>query len=90
LLSGLVFVLARPRRYFVNPIFGLKFALLVPAMASAWVLHRLVLREPDVENAERAPRLVIKSVATLSLLLWLSVAMAGRWIAYTDYLFPPE
>ena len=28
LLSGLPFVFARPQRYFTNPIFGLKFALL--------------------------------------------------------------
>ena len=90
LISGLVFVLARPRRYFVNPVFGLKFALLLPAIICAWFLHRLVMREPDVENAELRQRILIRSVAALSLLLWLSVALAGRWIAYADYLFPPE
>jgi hypothetical protein len=89
-LSGLVFVLARPRRYFSNPIFGIKFALLVPAIACAWLLHRLVMRKPDVENADFPNRMLIKAVAALSLLLWLGVAMAGRWIAYVDYVFPAE
>ncbi len=28
--------------------------------------------------------------AALSLLLWLGVVMAGRWIAYSDYIFWPE
>jgi hypothetical protein len=31
-----------------------------------------------------------KLVAALSLLLWVSVVLAGRWIAYADYLFPEE
>jgi len=83
LISGLVFVLARPRRYFVNPVFGIKFALLVPAIACALLLQRLATRES-------APPVMIRAIAGLSLLLWLGVAMAGRWIAYTDYLFPPE
>jgi hypothetical protein len=29
-------------------------------------------------------------IAALSLLLWIGVVLAGRWIAYVDYLFPPE
>jgi hypothetical protein len=90
LVSGLVFVLARPRRYFVNPVFGLKFALLVPAIASALFLQRLIARDSVAGSSELARPLLIKAVAALSLLLWLSVAMAGRWIAYVDYLFPPE
>jgi hypothetical protein len=89
LISGLVFVMARPRRYFVNPVFGIKFALLVPAIACALLLHRLAVRESTAVNGFGRP-VLIKAVAGLSLLLWLGVAMAGRWIAYADYLFPPE
>ncbi len=31
-----------------------------------------------------------KLIAAVSLLLWIGVVLAGRWIAYVDYLFPPE
>ena len=82
LLSGLMFVFARPRRYFTNPIFGLKFALLVPAIALAAVLHLVSVRKPDAVST--------KVIAAVSLLLWVCVVLAGRWIAYVDYLFPEE
>ena len=82
LLSGLPFVIARPQRYFSNPVFGLKFALLVPAIALAAVLHIVSVRKPD--------SLGTKLTAAVSLLLWVGVVLAGRWIAYADYLFPEE
>jgi cytochrome bd-type quinol oxidase subunit 2 len=82
LLSGAMFVIARPRRYFTNPIFGLKFALLVPAIALAAVLHLVSVRKPD--------SLSTKVLAAVSLSLWVGVVLAGRWIAYVDYLFPEE
>jgi len=82
LLSGSMFVIARPQRYFTNPIFGLKFALLVPAIALAAVLHLVGVRKPDAVST--------KVIAAVSLLLWVCVVLAGRWIAYVDYLFPEE
>jgi len=82
LLSGSMFVIARPQRYFTNPIFGLKFALLVPAIALAAVLHLVSVRKPDAVST--------KVIAAVSLLLWVCVVLAGRWIAYVDYLFPEE
>lgn len=82
LLSGLPFVIARPQRYFTNPIFGIKFALLLPAVALAAVLHLLTVRKPDYRGT--------KLLATISLLLWIGVVLAGRWIAYVDYLLPEE
>jgi hypothetical protein len=82
LLSGLPFVLARPHRYFTNPVFGLKFALLLPAVALAAMLHVLGNRKPEHWGA--------KAIAAVSLLLWIGIVLAGRWIAYVDYLFPQE
>jgi hypothetical protein len=78
--SGLVFICAQPYRYFDNPIFRLKFALMVPAIATTLAFHR----RPDARG-----RLAVV-LAALSLGLWIGVVMAGRWIAYVDYLFPVE
>ena len=78
--SGLVFICAQPHRYFANPIFQLKFTLLVPAVALAAVFHTVNLGEG----------LLAKFLAAVSLCLWIGVAMAGRWIAYVDYLWPVE
>jgi len=83
LVSGAMFVIATPGRYFDNPIFGIKFALLIPAIALAAVMQY-------VHRSEPKSRASVKAVAALSLLLWVGVVLAGRWIAYVDYLFPTE
>jgi hypothetical protein len=80
--SGIVFVLARPHRYLTNPVFGFKFAMLFPALALTALLFGIVRRQPV--NAQS------RVVAALSLSCWLGVVFAGRWIAYSDYLFPVE
>jgi hypothetical protein len=83
LVSGGMFVLARPQRYFTNPVFGLKFAILVPALVFAAWLYRSLKRNAAVDGKVRA-------LAALNLIAWVGVILAGRWIAYADYLFPPE
>jgi hypothetical protein len=81
--SGAMFVVTRPGRYFTNPVFEIKFALLLPAIVLAVLMQRMFAKNP-------APRMSVKVVAALSLLLWFGVVMAGRWIAYRDYIFPTE
>ncbi len=88
-LSGLPFLLARPARYFNNPVFQIKFSLLLPAIILAILFYRLSLRESDYWDAGSNRRVTAKLIALTSLLLWLGVVMAGRWIAYADYLFWP-
>jgi hypothetical protein len=85
LLTGMPFVLARPYRYFMNPVFGWKIAFLVPALALTLAFH-LLGRKPEFWQRSGA-RLAARFGAGLSLLLWIGVMMAGRWIAYSDYLF---
>jgi hypothetical protein len=89
-LSGLTLVLARPLRYAVNPVFGLKFTMLAPAVLLAAVFHLASVRDPSFWERSRARRASAKVMAGLSLLLWIGVVMAGRWIAYADYLFAME
>jgi hypothetical protein len=89
-VSGLVFVFARPNRYLVNPVFGLKFAMLAPAIILGVVFQWASGKDASFWEQSRWRRGLAKTVAGVSLLLWLGVAMAGRWIAYVDYLFPPE
>jgi hypothetical protein len=87
LVSGLIFFLARPQSYVVNPIFKAKFTMLAPALVLAFVFHRTTLRDPQFWTSRRIPARIM---AVVSLVLWIGVVMAGRWIAYADYLFPVE
>lgn len=89
-VSGLVFVFARPHRYFVNPVFGTKFAMLVPALALAATLQLLSARNPGLWKEPSATRTAARAIAALSLVLWIGVVLAGRWVAYADYLFQME
>ena len=85
--TGSVFVIARPLRYFYNPIFAWKLTFLVPAVALAVIVHRLSLRESGYWESSLGRRIAGRLVAGVSLLLWIGVVLAGRWIAYSDYLY---
>ena len=87
-VSGLVFVCSQPTRYLSNPVFGLKFAMLVPAIILAVVFQRGNTRDAGFWEQSRGRSASARTIAAFSLLLWIGVAMAGRWIAYADYLFP--
>ena len=75
-LSGSVFVIARPDRYFYNPIAGWKIVCLLPTIAIALTLHHGTLRKRIAQTL---------SIAMLTLLV--GVVFACRWIAYVDYLY---
>lgn len=85
--SGVVFVLARPGRYLNNPVFQIKFVLLIPAILCTYWLFRITLTRPSFwqDSLWRG-----RTVALASLLLWIGVVFAGRWIAYSEYLFWSE
>jgi len=87
LLTGGVFVLARPGRYFNNPVFQIKFLLLIPAIICSVCLFRVTLRHPKFWNLSLWRGRIL---ALLSLVLWVAVVLAGRWIAYSEYLFWSE
>lgn len=88
LLSGSVFVLALPNRYLHNPVLGIKISMLIPAVVLAVVFARLGSRDTNSWDASLPRKRRAKVMASVSLVLWVMVVLAGRWIAYAEYLFP--
>jgi len=93
-VTGMVFVVARPMRYFSNPVFGIKVALLVPVVLITLYFYvqnkrGKLLRGKSLPGGseELVAPLSLRFFAFLSLLLWLGIVLAGRWIAYAEYLF---
>ncbi|MCB1672226.1 MAG: DUF6644 family protein [Gammaproteobacteria bacterium] len=87
-ISGAFFVLGRPNRYFSNPVFSSKMGFLLGAVALAIFFLAMQKRRPGFWEAPQR-RLLARGLAVLSLGLWIMVLMAGRWIAYLEYLqFP--
>ena len=60
------------------------------AVLLALVVHRLSRRREGYWQQSTRHLGVARVIAAVSILLWVGVVMAGRWIAYSDYLFWPE
>jgi hypothetical protein len=86
-LSGGVFLLALPNRYFDNPVLGFKMVMLLTAVTLALVFYGLSRREEGYWEASPGRQLGAKVIAGASLLIWVTIVLAGRWIAYSFYLF---
>jgi hypothetical protein len=75
-LTGFLLIASEPGRALFRTVFWVKLALIVTATAVT-AAHGLIARDP-------AARLAPRVLAVASLLLWIGVIFAGRWIAYAD------
>ena len=78
LLSGSLLIIAEPFRTITNPVFYLKMGLLLVAIALTFWLASLARRKPAPPTALHV------AVAVLSMLIWVGIIIAGRYIAYTE------
>lgn len=81
LVTGLLLMIAEPRRAVLNPLFQTKMAALLVVGLMTWAM---AARAPHLDGAEagREPAGFAKPLALGSLLLWLAIIALGRWIAY--------
>lgn len=89
LVSGAFFLFARPERYFNNPIFGWKTGFLIAAVLLTLFFHLMSRQQANYWELNPRRLWSARAAALLSLGLWIMVAMAGRWIAYVEYLYYP-
>ncbi len=87
LLTGSAFVIARPARYFYNPIAGIKLICLTTAIGLAILLFHFAKRQTNYWESSSARYKLAQAISLCSILLWVCTVFAGRWIAYLDYLF---
>jgi hypothetical protein len=78
LVTGALLIIAEPVRSLPKPVFYIKMALIVLA---------LIMTSAIAARAHRAPRagattLASKAVAVVYMLVWCSIIIAGRMIAY--------
>jgi len=88
-VSGSFFLFGRPNRYFNNPIFGWKLSFLIPAILLTLFFHLMSKAQTDYWELNSKRLWTARAIALLSLGLWIMVAMAGRWIAYSEYIYFP-
>jgi Family of unknown function (DUF6644) len=84
LASGMLMIIGEPVRSLENPIFQLKMALLVAAIIVTLSYQVPLGRDPEFWDLTGSRRGIARIIAVLSLLLWVGIVFAGRWIAYFD------
>jgi hypothetical protein len=77
---GFLLFSSKAEEYYYNPYFRAKISLLVLVAVHALVFRKSVYREADLD----LPPARAKLAAGLSILLWLSILCAGRYIGYVD------
>ncbi len=88
-VSGAFFLFGRPNRYFNNPIFGWKLSFLIPAIGLTLFFHLMSRQQAGYWELSSKRLWSARAIALVSLALWILVAMAGRWIAYVEYIYYP-
>ena len=84
LLTGLTLIVGEPARTLKNPEFFLKMGLLLAALLVTLACQLPMRRDPDFWHRRSARRWAARLLAIASLLLFAGIAIAGRWIAYTQ------
>ena len=82
LVTGVFLIIAEPARSLANEAFQIKMILLVIVLSIYRYLNQTVFSTSDFPNSSVQVSLISKLWATLSILIWVGIVFAGRWIAY--------
>jgi hypothetical protein len=86
---GILLASSKADTYYPNPYFRIKISLLALVGVHALIFRRSVYRNPHLDRSVAMPR-AARAAACLSLVLWLGILSAGRWIAYYDLVEHPS
>jgi len=84
LLSGSVLIIGEPARALSNPAFILKMSMLATALILMVCFQRGLRRDDRFWEKTPGRRVGARVLAGVSLLLWIGIVFAGRWIAYIN------
>lgn len=84
LVTGILFFCGDPMRY--SPHLGFKVKMILILFAGINALWYLIKLQPLVDKLKPGsePPVIVKTVATISLISWLSVLLLGRLIPYVS------
>ncbi len=81
-LGGVLQIAAEPERSLTNYMFQLKMGLLIAAMGGLIILGRKISAPAAGVEFQHGGAASLKLLGTAVFVLWLAIAVAGRWIAY--------
>ena len=81
--TGVGLVIGEPRRTFDNnPAFQIKIFMLAIAVAMTIAFQVSLRQNAGLWKAVPSSRKTVSALAIVTFMLWLAIAVAGRWIAY--------
>jgi hypothetical protein len=82
MITGMLLFYAIPVRTYHSIFFRLKVVMLIMAGVNVWVFSRTVQRRVDEWDLAAVTPMGARVAATISLVLWAAIIVAGRMIAY--------
>jgi hypothetical protein len=82
LLTGAVLIIGEPARTLVNPVFLAKMTMLIIVVTLTLTVQSRLHRAGDYWESSPSRRSAARAIGAASLLLWVAIIFAGRWIAY--------
>ena len=79
LTTGVILIVGEPSRELLNPYFRAKMAMLATVIVITFIVERKNAKDPDYWESRGAAAAL---TGLASLLLWVGIITAGRWIAY--------
>src|SRR5258708_26598865 len=91
-ISGTLLFFSIPLRSYQNIFFRSKMLLLLLAGLNVWIFHSHVLPSAAAWDVEGVPPRAARIAGAFSLVLWISIVVSGRMIAYNwfDCDRPPQ
>lgn len=84
LITGGLLAIGEPARSLQNPAFHAKMLMLLCVGALTFFFQQMLRGDVAFWELSPARRTTAKMAAVVSLLLWVGIVFAGRWIAYMD------
>ena len=84
LCTGTILIIGEPARSLQNPAFQFKMVCLILAMSVTYALQRPLRADPSHWDTTAGRRMAARLIAVVSMILWVSIIFAGRWIAYMN------
>ena len=83
--AGVLLFFAIPDRTFHSVWFRIKLVLLIAGATNIWIFHHRVQRDIHRWDTGVTPPVNARVVAAISLSVWFSIIVMGRFIAYNWY-----
>jgi hypothetical protein len=83
-LSGSTLIVGEPGRSLRNPAFILKMSMLAAVLVLTLIFQRGLRHNDRFWEISSGRRISGRLIAAVSLVFWVGIVFAGRWIAYID------